>query len=77
MTYGPVEAEPQDQNPKFDNVFVTRPAYRDFLKTGRWPEKAMFVLEIRSSETKGSINQGGHFQSGTASIQAEVKEQGQ
>jgi hypothetical protein len=40
-------------NPLFDNVFVTPSAYRSFLQTGTWPEKTMFVLELRRSATEG------------------------
>ncbi len=50
--------------PVFDNVFVNPEAYRAFLKTGTWPDKTQFVLEVRSSSAKGSINHRGHFQSG-------------
>lgn len=50
--------------PVFDNVFVNPEAYRAFLKTGTWPDKTQFVLEVRGSASKGSINHRGHFQSG-------------
>jgi Cytochrome P460 len=50
--------------PVFDNVFVNPEAYRAFLRTGTWPDKTQFVLEIRGSSAKGSINHRGHFQSG-------------
>ena len=58
----------------FDNVFVSPAAYRDFMATGRWPEKTMFILEIRKASGHGSINQGGHFQSDLIAIEAEVKD---
>ncbi|MEI9977758.1 MAG: cytochrome P460 family protein [Edaphobacter sp.] len=48
----------------FDNVFVNPEAYQVFLKTGTWPDKTMFVLEVRGAEGRGSINQRGNFQSG-------------
>ncbi len=73
MTYGPA-ASPG--NPRFDNVFVTRAAYKGFLQSGTWPEGTMFVLEIRSATSEGSINKGGHFQTGLAAIEVEVKEKG-
>src|SRR5579864_5475013 len=60
MTYG----ARSDSEPSFDNVFVSPTAYHEFLATGRWPEKTMFVLEIREASSQGSINKGGHFQSG-------------
>lgn len=47
----------------FDNVFVNPEAYQAFLSTGKWPDKTVLVLEIRGAESRGSINQAGHFQS--------------
>jgi hypothetical protein len=46
----------------FDNVFVNPVSYREFLKTGTWPDKTVIVLEIRGAESKGSINKTGHYQ---------------
>jgi hypothetical protein len=45
--------------PQFTNTFVPQWAYREFVASGKWPEKTVFVLEERSSETKGSINKAG------------------
>jgi hypothetical protein len=61
MTYDPPGGQ-ADDHPRFDNVFVDRSAYQGFLSTGHWPDKTTFVLEIRGSQSKGSINNGGHFQ---------------
>ena len=49
----------------FDNVFVNPEAYREFQRTGTWPDGAMLVLEVRGARDKGSINQAGHFQDET------------
>lgn len=76
MNYGPIAAESRDSKPSFDNVFVTPAAYKSFLETGRWPDGTMFVLEVRSSQSKGSINTGGHFQGEVESVEAEVKKDG-
>ena len=46
----------------FTNVFVPQWAYSKFIKSGKWPDKTVFVVEERGSETKGSINKVGHFQ---------------
>jgi hypothetical protein len=73
MTYGPA-ATPG--TPRFDNVFVNRSAYKAFLESGKWQDGAMFVLEIRSATSEGSINKGGHFQTGVSAIEVEVKEAG-
>jgi hypothetical protein len=47
----------------FDNVFVNPAAYREFLKTGTWPDKTVLVLEVRGAEQKVSINKRGRSQS--------------
>ncbi len=73
MTYGPLK-DAMAGSPMFDNVFVNPESYRAFLKTGRWPDQTIFVLEVRSSESHGSINNGGHFQSDVMGVEAEVKD---
>ena len=50
----------------FDNVFVNPAAYREFMKTGTWPEGTLLVMEVRGATEKGSINRSGKFQSGEA-----------
>jgi hypothetical protein len=73
MTYGPLA---RSGPPQFDNVFVNPESYRAFLKTGRWPDKTAFILEVRASESHGSINNAGHFQTDITGIEAEVKDGG-
>jgi YHS domain-containing protein len=75
MTYGPAAEALRDNHPAFDNVFVNPAAYRSFIETGKWPDKTIFVLEVRTSESKGSINNGGHYQSGMVTVEAEVKDE--
>ncbi len=70
MNYGPGER----QRPQFTNVFVPQWAYREFQKSGKWPEQTIFVVEERNSETQGSINQAGRFQTDFAGIGVEVKD---
>jgi len=74
MTYGPIGESNGDRPLMFDNVFVAPAAYRAFIATGKWPELTMFVLEARSSISKGSINNGGHYQSERMAFEAEVKD---
>ena len=47
----------------FDNVFVNPDAYKEFVATGKWPDKTVMVLEARMAKGKGSINQKGNYQS--------------
>lgn len=73
MTYG---ALARQGPPQFDNVFVNPESYRAFLRTGHWPDKTTFILEVRASESHGSINKAGHFQTDITGIEAEVKDGG-
>ncbi len=58
----------------FTNVFVVSWAYREFVATGKWPERSMFVVEERAAQTKGSINKTGHFQTDLEGLGVEVKD---
>lgn len=72
MTYGP--AGGNGAPAMFDNVFVNRESYRSFMKTGKWPDKTMFMLEIRGAEKNVSINNGGETQGALRAIEAAVKD---
>jgi hypothetical protein len=73
MTYGP--AQPATGQPAlFDNVFVNRDSYRAFLTSGRWPDKTMFLLEIRRGEVNVSINNGGQTQGEVVALESAVKD---
>jgi hypothetical protein len=66
-------AQPGDHQ-LFTNVFVPQWAYHEFLNTGKWPDKTMFVVEERMSQSKGSINKTGQFQVDAMGFGAEVKD---
>jgi Cytochrome P460 len=70
MNYSPSMNMPES----FTNVFVVPWAYREFVATGKWPEKSMFVVEDRSAQSKGSINKTGRFQADLEGIAVEVKD---
>jgi hypothetical protein len=72
MTYGAASAT--GQAPIFDNVFVNRESHRQFMATGRWPDKTIFILELRRAETQVSINNGGHTQGEVVAVEAAVKD---
>jgi len=58
----------------FTNVFVPPADYDYFLEHGTWPDKTLFVLEMYGSESKGSINRHGHFQTELMGLDVEVKD---
>jgi cytochrome P460 len=73
MTYGPNAPAPGAPL-RFDNVYANPESYREFLKTGKWPDGTVLILEIRESESKGSINQHGSYQTSVSAIEAHVKD---
>jgi len=73
MTYGPNAPAPGSPQ-RFDNVYVNPSSYREFIQQGKWPDGTVLILEIRESESKGSINQHGRFQTSLVAIEANVKD---
>jgi hypothetical protein len=71
MSYG---GKTYDEQPDFTNVFIKPESYREFIKTGEFPEGTVLVLEIRRSESTGSINKGGQYQTSLVGIEASVKD---
>ena len=58
----------------FTNVFVQHWAYDEFVKSGKWPEQSMFVIDERDAASRSSINQKGHYQTDLAGLAVEVKD---
>jgi hypothetical protein len=73
MTYGANAPNPTRNQP-FNNVFVNRAAYRRFMDTGRWPDKTIFILEIRRSEEHVRPNAFGYTQAVVSGMEAAVKD---
>jgi hypothetical protein len=73
MTYGPNAPKPGSPL-RFDNVYVNPSSYRAFQRSGQWPDGTVLILEIRESESQGSINRHGHYQTALTAIEANVKD---
>jgi len=58
----------------FTNVFVQRWAYDEFMKSGKWPEQTMFVIDERDAASRSSINQKGHYQTDLMGLAVEIKD---
>ncbi len=58
----------------FTNVFVPQWAYKEFVNSGKWPDKTMFVVEERGAQSRGSINKHGNFQTDLMGGAVEVKD---
>jgi hypothetical protein len=73
MNYGPTAAG-ANAAPAFTNVYVNPESYRQFQKTGKWPDKTMFALEIYGSATHSSPNKNGFFQDSFMGLEFNVKD---
>jgi hypothetical protein len=75
MFYGPApSAMRRDGGSVFTNVYVTPDGYREFMRSGNWPEKTMFILEARRAETAASIDNVGKSQGPLLAIESAVKD---
>jgi hypothetical protein len=72
MTYGSRAASAQPGHHMFTNVFVNPGAYRAFVKAGRWPDKTIFMLEVRHTGTDQRPNKAGLFQTEAVGLEAHV-----
>src|SRR5690242_13600597 len=73
--YGMSYSQGASDHLMFTNVFVSPGSYDYFVEHGTWPDKTMFVLEIYSSASKGSINVHGNYQSEPMGLDVEVKDE--
>src|SRR5262249_43953139 len=72
MFYGPDARK--DGPSVFTNVFVKPDAYKEFKKSGQWPDKTVFVVEARRAEHATSIDDSGQSQGPIVAIEASVKD---
>ena len=73
--YGMSYSQTPDSMQLFTNVFVTPAAYDYYVARGKWPDKAMFVLELYGSASRGSINKSGRYQDDFVGLDVEVKDE--
>jgi hypothetical protein len=72
MTYGSRAANAMPDHHMFTNVFVNPTSYRAFVASGRWPDKTIFMLEVRHTGTDRRPNRAGLFQVEAVGLEAHV-----
>jgi hypothetical protein len=65
------------QNPKqnYHNIYMQREAYKQYVATGKFPDKTMLVMEVLSPGTKESINRNGSFEDKSIGIEVALKDE--
>ena len=59
----------------FHNVYLNPPAYEEYTRTGKFPERTMLVLALYEPKEKESIQRAGYFEGNLVALEAAVKEQ--
>jgi hypothetical protein len=59
---------------EFHDVYIRPESYREYVRTGRFPEKTMFVLALYPPEDKVSPAKGGYFEGNLVGMAASVKD---
>jgi hypothetical protein len=59
----------------FHNMYMQREAYKHYVKTGKFPDKTMIVMEVAQPGTKVSINKTGAFEEKYLGVEVAVKDE--
>ena len=57
-----------------DNVFVDPASYKEFLKSGTWPDKTVMIKENRMAQSAGTLSKAGQFQAGVMNLEIHIKD---
>ena len=63
-----------DHSQHFNNVYMNPAAFREFARTGKFPEGTVFILEVASAETKTEPGLHGSYQKDFIALEAAVKD---
>jgi hypothetical protein len=58
----------------FHNVYTQPEAYREFMKTGKFPEKTIFIIDMYDSTQKASISEHGYTEGERMGMDVSVKD---
>lgn len=59
---------------EFHNIYMQPEAYAAYAATGKFPEKAMFLLVMHEPQQKVSINKSGYFEGAMTGLAVSVKD---
>jgi hypothetical protein len=62
------------KQPTFHNVYLHPRAYREFVRTGKFPERTILAMEVLTPGSQASINRQGQFEDRSLGVEAAVKD---
>lgn len=74
MSYNEGEAAAAPGPQEFHNLYIAPAAYREYKKSGKFPEKTMLVMERMTAASRVSINQRGNFEEKSIGIEVALKD---
>ncbi len=75
LRYSPDPEAKQSGKPEiYHNVYINPPAYREFSRTGKFPDGTMMVLELASAEVKREPGLQGSYQKQYVGLEASVRD---
>jgi len=74
---GYTEGDPQaaSKPQTFHNIYIQPEAYRQYVKSGTFPDQTMLVMEVVKPATNASINKRGLFQDEFVGIEVALKDE--
>jgi hypothetical protein len=66
--------EEKPKEARFHNIYLHPAAYREYKKTGRFPERTILVGETLTAASQASINRQGQFEDRFVGLEAAVKD---
>ncbi|MGH9658182.1 MAG: cytochrome P460 family protein [Bryobacteraceae bacterium] len=76
MGYQEPAAAAAPKTSTFHNIYIQREAYKQYERTGKFPDKTMLVMEVVAAGTNASINKQGQFGDRFVGIEVALKDEG-
>jgi len=75
LAYAPTPGQGQGRNPElYHNVYINPSSYREYARSGKFPDGTMMVLELARSEVKSEPGLQGSYQKDFVALEASVKD---
>lgn len=75
LRYDPqAEESRRESEQRYHNVYMNPSSYREFARTGRFPDGTIFVLELASAAEKNEPGLQGSYQEKFVALEASVKD---